>query len=401
MKTAVYKKNIVLGVSGGIAAYKSVELLRNLVKLDANVKVIMTRNASRFVGPMTFETLSKNKVCTGLFNDKDDAGVRHIEWAQQADAVVVAPATANFVGKLANGIADDALLTFMLAVTCPTIICPSMNSDMYEHPSVQKNLKVLKEQGNLVLSPSEGDLACGVVGTGRLPEPGEITDRILNWLTPDDLKGQKVLVTAGPTQEAIDPVRFISNPSSGKMGYAIAKVAEYRGADVTLVTGPCSIKPPVNVNTVNVTSVSQMAEAVFEQMDAADIIIKVAAVSDYKPKQTAAHKIKKTDEQMVLTLEKTTDILREIGKRKKDQVVVGFAAETRDLDKNAGQKLVQKNLDMIAANLIGPADSGFGSDTNRMSLFFKDGQKKVLDLMDKEMAASAIIDEVLKIIKAK
>jgi phosphopantothenoylcysteine decarboxylase/phosphopantothenate--cysteine ligase len=237
-KNVLHDKNIVLGVCGGIAAYKSVELLRRLVKLGARVRVVMTRSAARFVGPMTFAVLSENKVCLDLFDEKNDAAIRHIAWAEAAQAVVIAPATANMVAKLAHGIADDALSTFMLAVTCPVMICPSMNSNMFEHPAHRRNLKQLEADGNLVLAPGEGELACGTTGPGRLPEPEEIVDRLISFLSPDDLAGKRFLVTAGPTREAIDPVRFISNPSSGKMGYAIARAAEYRGARVTLVTGP-------------------------------------------------------------------------------------------------------------------------------------------------------------------
>jgi phosphopantothenoylcysteine decarboxylase/phosphopantothenate--cysteine ligase len=401
-KTILHDKNIVLGVCGGIAAYKSVDLLRRLVKLGARVRVIMTRSAARFVTPMTFSVLSENQVCVDLFDETDDAPIRHIAWAEAAQAVVIAPATANMVAKLAHGIADDALSTFMLAVTCPVMICPSMNSNMFEHPAHRRNLKQLESDGNHILSPGEGALACGTTGPGRLPEPPEIVDRLIRFLSPDDLAGKNLLVTAGPTREAIDPVRFISNPSSGKMGYAIARAAEHRGAHVTLVTGPVCLAPPLNVEVVPVVTVDEMAGAVFSRMEKAHVIVKVAAVSDYRPVNTETHKIKKGEGEIQLALERTTDILKTIGRRKRDgQVVVGFAAETRDMDTYARRKLEEKRLDLIAANLIGPPDSGFAADTNRMTLFFEDGRKTVLDVMDKDAVAHLILDQVVDLMGRK
>ncbi len=392
-------KNIVLGVCGGIAAYKSVELLRRLVKLGARVRVIMTHSATRFVSPMTFEVLSENQVCVDLFDAKDDAAIRHIAWADEAHAVIIAPATANMVAKLAHGIADDALSTFMLAVTCPVMVCPSMNSNMFEHPTHRRNLQQLEADGHHVLAPGEGSLACGTVGPGRLPEPAVIEDRLASYLTPDDLAGKQVLVTAGPTREAIDPVRFISNPSSGKMGYAIARAAEYRGARVTLVSGPVCLDPPHNVEVVPVVTADDMAAAVFARLEQSHVVVKVAAVSDYRPVKTEAHKIKKGQGRRQLTLERTTDILKTVGQRKKGQIVVGFAAETRNMEAHARKKLEEKHLDMIAANLIGPPDSGFASDTNRMTLFFADGRREILDVMDKDAAAHLILDRVAELVK--
>ena len=377
-KTVLYNKNIVLGVCGGIAAYKSVELLRQLVKLGARVRVIMTQSATRFVSPMTFAVLSENQVCVDLFDATDDAAIRHIAWAEDADGVVIAPATANMVAKLAHGIADDALSTFMLAVVCPVMLCPSMNSNMFEHPANRRNLKQLEADGCYILAPGEGALACGTTGPGRLPEPAQIVDRLASLLTTNDLAGNNILVTAGPTREAIDPVRFISNPSSGKMGYAIARAAEYRGARVTLVTGPVCIEPPLNVAVIPVVTVDDMAEAVFARLEQSHVVVKVAAVSDYRPVKTEFHKIKKGAGEIQLALERTTDILKTIGQRKHGQILVGFAAETRDMETYAREKLTEKHLDMIAANLIGPADSGFASDTNRMTLFFADGPPRVV-----------------------
>jgi phosphopantothenoylcysteine decarboxylase/phosphopantothenate--cysteine ligase len=395
-------KHIVLGVCGGIAAYKSVEILRRLVKQDARVRVIMTQSATRFVSPMTFEVLSGNPVCLDLFEEKDDAAIRHIDWAESAQAVVIAPATANMVAKLAGGIADDALSTFMLAVTCPVILCPSMNSNMFEHPATQRNLRRLERDGCHVLAPGEGELACGITGPGRLPEPEVVVDRLTANLTPKDLDGKTVLVTAGPTREAIDPVRFISNPSSGKMGYAIARAAEYRGARVMLVTGPVALAPPLNMEVVPVVTVDDMAQAVFDRLEASHVIIKVAAVSDYRPVVTRTHKIKKGDGGMQIDLERTTDILKAVGRRKRDdQIVVGFAAETREMEKYARRKVAEKKLDLIAANLIGPADSGFAADTNCMTLFSADGQKVELDVMAKDAVAHLILDRVVELIQAK
>jgi phosphopantothenoylcysteine decarboxylase/phosphopantothenate--cysteine ligase len=400
-KTIFYHKNIVLGVCGGIAAYKSVEILRRLVKLGARVRVMMTRSAARFVSPMTFEVLSENPVCVDLFEGKDDAAIRHIAWAEAAQAVVIAPATANMVAKLAHGIADDALSTFMLAVTCPVMICPSMNSNMFEHPANRRNLKQLAADGCHILAPGEGELACGTTGPGRLPEPADIVDRLASFLTPDDLAGKNVLVTAGPTREPIDPVRFISNPSSGKMGYAIARAAEYRGARVTLVSGPVGIAPPLNVAVVPVMTVDDMAEAVFTRLERSHVVVKVAAVSDYRPVKSETHKIKKGEGGMNLALERTTDILKTVGQRKSHQIVVGFAAETRDMEAYARKKLTEKHLDMIAANLIGPPESGFASDTNRMTLFFADGRQEVLDVMDKDAVAHLILDRVVELARQR
>ncbi|HSO20381.1 MAG TPA: bifunctional phosphopantothenoylcysteine decarboxylase/phosphopantothenate--cysteine ligase CoaBC [Desulfosarcina sp.] len=393
--TVLQNKQIVLGVCGGIAAYKSAELLRQLVKQGARVRVIMTRSAARFVGPMTFEALSENPVCLDLFDPSDDAAIRHIAWAEAAQGVVIAPATANMVAKLSHGLADDALSTFMLAVTCPVVVCPSMNSNMYEHPAHRRNLKQLEADGCLVLAPGEGALACGTVGPGRLPDPAEIVDRLAGALTTKDLAEKNVLITAGPTREAIDPVRFVSNPSTGKMGYALARAAEHRGARVTLVSGPVNLDPPLNVDMVPVVTADEMAEAVFSRLDRAHVVIKVAAVADYRPVETAAQKIKKGEGAMQLALERTTDILKAVGVRKTHQFIVGFAAETQDMEMYARSKLREKNLDMIAANLIGPSDSGFAADTNRMTLFFADGGKEILDVMDKQRLAHLILDRIV------
>ena len=398
MKSIIDNKNIVLGVSGGIAAYKSVELLRLLVKEGANVRVIMTKNAQAFVGALTFEALSGQAVCADLFEKNDDASIRHIDWAAQADAAVIAPATANIIGKLANGIADDALSTFMMAVTCPVVLCPSMNTHMFKSNAVQRNLEILRSDGYFIIDPESGSLACGTTGPGRLPEPCDILDRTVFYLTPKDLKDKKILVTAGPTREPIDPVRFISNPSSGKMGFAVAKAAEYGGGKVTLITGPTNLLDPNNVAVIRVNTAKEMALAVFENMAHSDIIIKTAAVSDYRPKDYAEQKLKKDKDELVLSLERTQDILKEIGRNKKEQILVGFAAETERLERHAEQKLAEKNLDIIVGNIVGHPDSGFGADTNTVTLFYKDGTKEHLSKMPKDNVANLLLDRILKIL---
>ena len=394
MQNPLSEKQIVLCVCGGIAAYKSVELLRLFQKAGADVKVIMTGNAEHFVGAMTFEAISGNPVFTGMYGGNPDARMRHISLAEEADAVVVAPATANIIGKLANGIADDALTTFMLAVTAPKIICPSMNTYMYENRAVQRNIDTLEEDGFIIVDPGEGELACGAVGAGRLPEPDYIFDRVAGIFFPKDFKGKKVLVTAGPTREAIDPVRFVSNPSSGKMGYAVAKAASDRGAEVVLVSGPTTLNTPFGVRRIDVITAGEMANAVFEQMDHSDVVIKVAAVSDYTPSEKSDHKIKKGEGGISIAMERTVDILAELGRRKKNQILVGFAAETQNLKENAVDKLNRKNLDMIAGNLVNDRSSGFNADTNKINLYYKDGSIEELPVMDKVSVAHVLLDRI-------
>jgi len=393
-------KEIVLGVCGGIAAYKSAELLRLMVKQGTSVRVMMTRNALEFVGRMTFEALSGKPVCTDLFSAGDDSAIKHIHWAETAQAVVIAPATANMIGKLANGIADDALSTFVLAVTAPVLICPAMNVHMYESASVRRNLAALARDGFQVMAPDAGALACGVTGPGRLPDPSAILDRLTACLTPKDLAGKRVLVTAGPTREPLDPVRFLSNPSSGKMGFAVARAAEHRGADVLLVTGPSSLEDPPGIKTLRVHTAEEMAAAVFEAASGYEVIVKTAAVSDYRPARFLPQKIKKQTDPWTLELEPTADILRELGKRKQNgQILVGFAAETEDLEANAAKKLNAKNLDIIAANRIGDPEAGFESDTNRVTLFCRNAPPEVLPVMEKEAVAHCLLDRVLALIR--
>jgi phosphopantothenoylcysteine decarboxylase/phosphopantothenate--cysteine ligase len=357
--------------------------------------VILTKNAQWFVGALTFEALSGQPVFRDMFQESSEASLRHIDWAREADGVIIAPATANMIGKLANGIADDPLSTFMLAVTSPVLICPSMNTHMYASQAVQRNLDTLRSDGYFLMEPGSGQLACGTTGPGRLPEPEAIFDRFLGCLSPKDLAGKKILVTAGPTIEPIDPVRFISNPSSGKMGFSIARAAEHRGAEVTLISGPTHLADPMNVTTIRVRTAAEMAHQVFQLMENADVIIKSAAVSDYGPKESKAHKVKKGKSEMVLRLQQNKDILKTLGQKKKHQVLVGFAAETRDLKKNATQKLAEKNLDIIAGNLVGSADSGFEADTNTVTLFFKDGSAESLPTMDKLEVAHILLDRIV------
>lgn len=394
MSYGVKGKHVVLGISGGIAAYKSAELLRLIMKNDASAQVIMTANAVHFVAPLTFEALSRRKVCVDLFRDRHSAAVDHIQWAGEADAVVIAPATANVIAKLAHGIADDALSTFMLAVTCPVLICPAMNTHMYESKPVQANLDRLRTMGFEVLAAAEGELACGTTGPGRLPDPLIIADRLDKLLTPKDLSGRKVLVTAGPTREAIDPVRFISNPSSGKMGYALAAAAELRGAEVVVISGPTDLAVPNNVRCIHVTTAAQMAEAVLEQLPDMDMIIKCAAVSDFRPKTASDLKVKKQEAPSMLELERTEDILQAVAKLKTNQLVVGFAAETHQLHQFAAEKLRAKDLDLLVANHIGGDQGGFGVDTNQVTLFYKDGTEEPLDVMPKATLAHIILDRI-------
>jgi phosphopantothenoylcysteine decarboxylase / phosphopantothenate---cysteine ligase len=399
--TILEGKQILLGVTGGIAAYKAVELVRLLKKAGAGVEVVMTLAAQRFVGKTTFAVLSENPVITDLWEDARGS-VAHIDAAARCDAAVIAPATANCIARLAHGLADDALTTTFLAVTAPVMLCPSMNTHMYENIRVQRNLDLLEKDGIHILDPDAGALACKTVGAGRLPEPWFIFDRICRMLTPKAFAGKQVLVSAGPTLEPIDPVRYVSNHSSGKMGYAIARAAEMRGASVTLVTGPVSLDPPVGVETVPATTCSDMADAMLSRMGGADIIIQVAAVADFRPDRQNPLKIKKTSGQdgMTLTLVQNPDILKRMGEQKRpDQFLVGFAAETHDLAENAVKKIEKKNLDMIAANLVGGKDSGFQADTNKVTVFFKDGSHTDIPLMDKQAVAHILLDIILDRLK--
>jgi phosphopantothenoylcysteine decarboxylase/phosphopantothenate--cysteine ligase len=384
--------NILLGVTGGIAAYKSADLASRLVKKGHSVDVVMTEAAARFVAPLTFETLTKNKVCVDMFDKKSVWEVEHIALAKKADIAVLAPATANTVAKLAAGIADNMLTTVFLALECPVVIAPAMNTGMLDNMATLVNMQILRDRGIHLLGTGEGRLACGDVGAGRMAEPAEIVRYIEALLKNGSaLKGRRVLVTAGPTREAIDPVRYITNRSSGRMGYALAGEAKNMGADVTLVTGPTGIAVPYGVRAVRVENAQDMYSAVMENRAGQDIIIACAAVADYKPKKYASHKLKK-QELLVLELVKTKDILAELGKDK-SCYLVGFAAETDDLEKYAEDKLKRKNLDMIVANDVSSKDTGFDSEFNAVTIIKRDGTKKVADRATKRSIASVILRE--------
>lgn len=397
MSRALRNKEIILGVSGGIAAYKAIELLRLIAKAGGAVRVIMTRNAQWFVGPMTFRALSGRPICSDLFErNGGDGAIRHIDWAQAADAVVLAPATGNLIGKLANGIADDALTTLLMAVTCPVLVCPSMNTHMYESRPVQRNIERLRSDGHLIVAPGSGEMACGTVGPGRLAEPADILDALETALTPNDYAGKRILITAGPTREHLDPVRFLSNPSTGKMGYAVAKAAARRGGNAILVSGPVNLAAPAGVKTIRVTSALEMAEAVFDRMADADIVIKTAAVADYRPRDRSDQKVKKEDldAHKQVAFMKNPDILKTLGERKDRQILVGFAAETENLAAHATEKMARKNLDMIVGNLVGGTDAGFGTDTNRATFFYRNGASESPPLMDKSDLADLLLDRI-------
>lgn len=388
-------KQIILGVTGGIAAYKAVELLRLLTKAGASVHVIMTASATEFVTPLTFQTLSMNPVSTSLFNLISEREIGHISLADRADLFIIAPATANVIGKLAGGIADDMLTTTVMASKAPVLIAPAMNVNMYQNPIYKANEEKLKGHGYLFVEPARGLLACGWEGEGKLQEPTVIFEEALAALAPKDLAGERVLVTAGPTREELDPIRFISNHSSGKMGYAIAKAARRRGAAVTLVTGPTCLQEPWGMETVQVVSAEEMREAVLKGMEESTVIIKSAAVADYRPRSRAGEKIKKGDQPQVLELVKNPDILGELGKMKGERCLVGFAAETGALLENAGKKLAEKNLDMVVANQIGLEGAGFNVDTNIAKLLFRDGRQEDLPLMGKTQLADIILDRIV------
>ena len=388
-------KNIVLGVSGGIAAYKAAALCSALVKAGASVDVIMTENAAKFVGPMTFSTLTGHSVSVDTFARVEKYDVSHIALAQKADLFAVAPATANIIAKMAHGIADDMLSTTLLASRAPKLVAAAMNTGMLDNPATQANIATLRGWGVEFIDGSDGRLACGDVGRGRMAEPEEIVDRMERMLTPKDLEGKRVLVTAGPTREALDPVRFLSNHSTGKMGYALARAARNRGAQVILVSGPVGLQAPADVVLVPVVSAQEMFEAVRRELSGADIIIKAAAVADYAPKAEEPEKMKKTDQDLTLELTRTRDILSWIGHhRRPGQVVVGFAMETRDLLENAAQKLAAKNADLMVANSLRQEGAGFGVDTNIVTLLTRDGAEE-LPLMSKFEVANRILDRVL------
>ena len=390
-------KTVAIGVTGSIAAYKMANVASMLIKQHADVHVLMTENATKFIHPITFETLTNHKCLVETFDRNFQFHVAHVSLGQKADVMLIAPASANVIGKLANGIADDMLTTTAMAATCPKIIAPAMNTHMFFNPIVQDNLKILEHYGYEVISPAAGRLACGDVGAGKLPDEGTLVNYIYRTIAKEkDMKGKKVLVTAGPTRESLDPVRFLSNRSTGKMGYAIAKMAMLRGADVTLVSGPVNIPAPPFVNVVNVESAQQMFEAVKDAAEEQDIIIKSAAVADYRPMTVAEDKIKKTDGDMSIPLERTTDIIKYLGEHKKEgQFICGFSMETKDMLENSSAKLVKKNMDMIVANNVKDEGAGFAVDTNKVVMITKDGMKD-LPLMSKEEVADHLLTEIME-----
>ena len=395
-------KTVLLGVTGSIAAYKIAYLASALKKLHAQVHVLMTQNATNFINPITFETLTGNKCLVDTFDINFQFSVEHVSIAKQADVVMIAPASANVIGKLAHGIADDMLTTTIMACKCKKIVSPAMNTNMYENPIVQDNLAILQHYGYEVIEPASGYLACGDTGAGKMPEPEMLLDYILREIAKEkDLLGRKVLVTAGPTQEAIDPVRYITNHSSGKMGYALAKAAMLRGADVTLVSGPCAIEPPPFVKLVPVVTAKEMFDAVTSVSFEQDIIIKAAAVADYRPANVYEDKVKKHEEQMSIKLEKTDDILGYLGEhRLPGQFLCGFSMETQNMLGNSRAKLGKKHLDMVAANNLKVAGAGFQGDTNVLTLITQD-EDVSLQLMSKEDAANVILDKILSIQKER
>ena len=390
-------KTVVLGVTGGIAAYKMPNLASALVKLGCNVQVLMTQNATQFITAVTFETLTGNKALVDTFDRNFSFQVEHIAVADQADLVMIAPATANVIAKLAHGLADDMLTTTVLACNCPKIVVPAMNTKMYENPVTQDNLNTLRRYGWEVVEPASGYLACGAVGKGKLPEPEVLLQVILHDLAHEkDMMGKKVLITAGPTQEALDPVRYLTNHSSGKMGYAIAQAAARRGAQVTLVSGPVALKRLPYVETVDVVSAQEMFEAVAVRAAEQDILIKAAAVADYRPMMVAEDKMKKSDDALSIPLERTQDILGWLGQhRRPGQFLCGFSMETQNMVENSRKKLEKKQVDMIAANNLKVEGAGFGVDTNLLTLITKDGLDE-LPLVTKEEAADLLLDRILK-----
>jgi len=392
-------KNVILGVTGGIAAYKSVDLASRLRKAGANVHVIMTKGAQNFVTPLTFREITGNPVTTTMWGEVTNHNVEHIALANLADLVIVAPATANFIAKCAMGMADDMLTTTLLATKAPIFFAPAMNSNMYENQLTQKNIDVLIESGWNFIPPESGHLACGTDGVGRMPEPADIVDFVYFTMAfAADMLGIKVLVTAAGTYEPIDPVRYIGNRSSGKMGYAIAEAAKKRGAEVILVSGPSALTPPDGVEFIGVESAAEMRDAVMEHFSEADMIIKAAAVADYRVRNASDQKIKKNDEELTLVLEKNPDILKELGEKKRTgQILVGFAAETQNLLEYARAKLEKKNLDMIVANDVSRKDAGFNTDTNVVKLLYRNGTIEELPIMTKHKLADELLNRVLKI----
>lgn len=395
-KEMLSNKHILLGVTGSIAAYKIASLASMLKKQNADVTVIMTQNATNFINPITFETLTGNKCLTDTFDRNFQFQVEHVALAKQADVIMIAPASANIIAKAAHGLADDMLTTTLLACECPKIIAPAMNTRMYRNPIMQDNIHILQNYGFEIITPASGYLACGDTGEGKMPEPEILLEYIIKSLCPKDMAGISVLVTAGPTREKLDPVRFISNHSTGKMGYAIARAAMLRGAKVTLVTGPTDITAPIGTEVIEITSTEEMAEAVKTRADQQDIIIKAAAVADYRPKHIADEKMKKSDDALFLELERTEDILGFLGAHKKEgQFLCGFSMETEHMIENSRLKLQKKNLDLIVANNLKKPGAGFGTETNIVTLLSKEDTVE-LPLMQKEDVAHRLLDYIME-----
>ncbi len=395
-------KKVVLGITGGIAAYKAAEFVRLLVKQEVDVHVVMTEHAQKFMVPLTFQTLSGNPVVTDPFALLEDTKIGHIALADLAELVVILPATANIIGKIANGIADDFLSTMVMATKAPVLFAPSMNVNMWENKALQKNIQTLLGAGYHFLEPGEGELACHWYGKGRLPELNDVVEGMEDILSPKDLKGERILITGGPTQEPIDPVRFITNRSSGKMGYALAKMARRRGAEVMLITGPVSLPlPRKDIKLVPVRSAEEMRKAVFSHLGESSVVIKAAAVSDYRPKTVSDKKIKKGRFETPLMLERTKDILEELGKRKGNRILIGFAAETEDLISNAKKKLQGKHLDFIVVNDVTKPGAGFASDTNQVKIVYSSGEVRDLPLLSKEEVSQVILDDTVKLLKQR
>lgn len=389
------QQSVVVGVTGGIACYKAAELVRLLVKAGFRVQVVMSRGAMEFVAPLTFQTLSGNPVATETFNLTQESQIGHIQLADSADLFVIAPATANFIGKMANGVADDLLTTVILATRAPVLVAPAMNIHMYENPIVQENLRKLRRVGYYLMEPAEGYLACGYEGKGRLPDPEIILEEVHRLLRAKDLTQEKFLVTAGPNREPIDPVRYISNRSSGKMGYALARAALRRGAEVTLVSGPTALTAPPGARLVAVTTAAELRAAVLDEFDRSTAVVMAAAVSDYHAETVAGKKLKRGKAPVVIRLAPNADILKELGEKKDGKILIGFAAETEDLAANAELKLREKNLDMIVANNVAEAHSGFDGDTNIATIIDRNGAVRALPLMTKDELADRIFDHFL------
>ncbi|MDW7738732.1 MAG: bifunctional phosphopantothenoylcysteine decarboxylase/phosphopantothenate--cysteine ligase CoaBC [Bacillota bacterium] len=391
-------KKVILGITGGIAAYKAAELARLFIRGGADVQVVMSEAAARFVAPLTFQTLTNRPAFVEMYTERTGDKIRHIELLEDADVMVIAPATANTIGKMAAGLADNLLTTLYLAAVCPVVVVPSMNVNMYNHPAVQESMEKLKKFGCHLMDPDSGELACGVYGQGRMPEPQDIYHYTRMILGSGDYRGVKTLVTAGPTREHFDPVRFLSNPSTGLMGYAIARALSERGAEVILVSGPTELNTPIGVNRINITTAEEMKKVVLQNFPDCRLIVKAAAVSDFRPKDTVKQKVKKGEALTTLHLEANPDILLELGKQKGEHILVGFAAETENAVDHAKQKLAAKNLDMIVVNNLTDPGAGFAVPTNKVTIIDRYGNVEELPVMEKDKLAHLLLDRIAKLL---